>query len=227
MEEKSQAEELQSPEPVYDGPDLYPGMTVEVLTLDNNLTFVGKVERFNGEVLTIRDSKGLELPPVLFNKKVKLRCFQGADTLVIHGKICGSNRRIWKLDRLQNMFSSGKRAFFRQRVSLPAQAICLRLSDDPTPGRILDVSAGGLLLRSRAAYRKDDLLLISDLRIVKEEDPFSFVCRVQRVSEAERKEFMYGCQFEDLSPKEQDRLLRTIFIVQRKDLQHKQDLGEE
>ena len=43
--------------------EIRPGMMVEALTLNNQLTFVGKVERFgsNGAV-TIRESTGQELP---------------------------------------------------------------------------------------------------------------------------------------------------------------------
>ncbi len=203
--------------------NLYEGMTIEVLTLDNKLTFVGKVMRFNGTTITIRDSVGRELPPVLYNKEIKLRCFQGADTLVMHGQVCGSNRQIWKVDRLKNMFVEEKRAFFRQGVNLTVQVVCERLGEDARQCRVLDVSAGGLLLRSREPFEEGDLLSVDGVRVVKEEAPFSFLCRVRGVRPGDWSGRLFGCQFTELASKEEDRLLRAIFTAQRRDIQNKKD----
>lgn len=203
--------------------DIRQGMMVEALTLDNQLTFVGKVERFspNGAV-TIRESSGQELPPVLYNKEIKLRFFQGARTMVLHGKICGSTQWIWKLDQLENKFVTEKRGFFRQHVSVRTPAVCTpQVGENRTPTlcKILDVSAGGLLLSSREIYLVGDELTITDARIVDDIEPFTFHCRVRRAGERENGSIPYGCQFTSLGSKEQDRLLRAIFIAQRKEIQ--------
>ena len=88
--------------------EIRPGMMVEALTLNNQLTFVGKVERFgsNGAV-TIRESTGQELPPVLYNKEIKLRFFQGERTMVLHGKICGSGCGSWTSWKTSSWWRSG------------------------------------------------------------------------------------------------------------------------
>lgn len=221
--ENRQAGTIQEEPEQADTPDLYAGMTVEVLTLENKLTFVGKVTRFNGTTLTIRDSAEQELPPVVYNKAIKLRCFQGTNTLVIHGQVCGSNGKIWKVDRLKNMFVAEKRAFFRQPVNLSVQVLCERLGDEPKRCHVLDVSAGGLLLRSREPYEAGDQLTVTDARIVKEEAPFSFNCRVQGIRPGDWSGHLVGCAFEALAPKEEDRLLRAIFTAQRQAIQHKKD----
>ena len=79
---------------------LRPGMTVEVLTMENRLTFVGRVERVRNGAVTIREAKGDQLPPVLYNNDIKLRFFRVPHNFVLHGKICVSTNLIWKLDRL-------------------------------------------------------------------------------------------------------------------------------
>lgn len=219
MADKSQTKNL----------DLHQNMTVEVLTLDNNLTFVGKVENYEAGTLTIRSSTGEELPPVLYNREVKLRCFQGADTVVLHGRICGSSQWIWKLYKLENKFLAEKRTFFRQQIKQDAMVMCVQRAGEDHPlkeeewldCKIKDVSAGGLLILSNAAlYQVGDHLLVKDAKIVNEEPPFTFTCRVQRLVQ-NGNQTMYGCQFEALPPKEQDRLLRAIFTAQRKTLQTK------
>lgn len=218
--------------------ELKPDMVVEVLTLSNRLTFVGKIERYANGTLTIREGTGGELPPVLYNKEVKLRLFQKEHNVVLRGKICGSTRWLWMMDRLENQFIEEKRNFFRQHVNLEARAKCTkRVEETPAeakahwgrngPGycQILDISAGGLLLKSRETLQQGDQLFIDGLAIVREERPFSFYCRVQRVKELPGAS-EYGCQFEELSSKEQDRLLRAIFIAQRKEIKNQKDRDE-
>lgn len=220
IEQNEQAEEVTFADEL----DIRPGMTVEVLTLDNRLTFVGRVDRFNGRSIVIRESRGGELPPVVYNKEIKLRFFQGQDSLVLHGKICGSSRAIWKLDRLEGRSAKEQRTFFRQRISRDIKAVCTRLDGpegregETLPCQILDVSAGGLLMSSHTQYEMGDQLRIDDLRLAPEMDTFTFNCRVRRVGKREMGRIRYGCQFDTLPPREQDRLLRAIFIVQREEI---------
>ncbi len=201
------------------------GMTVEVLTVENKLTFVGKVDQFQNGSIIIRDSAGDELPPVLYNREVKLRFFQGQQNLVYHGKICGSSRSIWKVDRLENQFNKEQRAFFRQRISPNSEAICTKHSSVKNPGTrtapclLLDISAGGIMIASREEYMVEDKLTIDKAIIVPEAPQFTFRCQIRRALPRDMGRFRYGCQFETLTPKEQDRLLEAIFIAQRKEIQ--------
>lgn len=222
MEPVPQTEQAEQTEQVQfvDELNIRPGMTVEVLTLDNRLTFVGRVDRFGNGAIVIRESRGGELPPVLYNKEIKLRFFQGQDSLVVHGKICGSSTTIWKLDRLESRSAKEQRAFFRQRISPNTKAMCARQDDSGkgTECQVLDISAGGMLIASHAEYQVGDQLLITDVRLAQPLDVFSFNCQVRRAGKREMGRIRYGCQFDTLPPKEQDRLLRAIFIVQREEI---------
>lgn len=201
------------------------GMSVEVLTPGERLMFVGKVDSFRGGAIIIRDAKGDELPPVMYNEEVKLRFFREQGSLVFQGKICGSTEMIWKVDRLESRFVKEQRAFFRQKISTQVQAVCARraASSKPVPCTVLDVSAGGILIASQEEYQQGDRLSITDIRLTRTEAAFSFNCYVRRVGGREMGFIRYGCQFETLPPREQDRLLRAIFAVQREEIKNKKD----
>ncbi|MCI8915091.1 MAG: PilZ domain-containing protein [Oscillospiraceae bacterium] len=208
---------------------LRPGMTVEVLTMENRLTFVGRVERVRNGAVTIREAKGDQLPPVLYNKEIKLRFFREPHNFVLHGKICGSTNLIWKLDRLESKFSKEQRAFFRQRISPNTAASCAkravngRPGTKPAPCHVMDISAGGILLTSAETYEVGDRLSVTGIRLARGVDPFSFNCQIRRAGERDMGIIRYGCQFEAISPKEQDRLLRAIFIVQREEIRNQKE----
>ena len=211
----------------FDELDIRPGMMVEVLTMKNVLTFVGRVRSFSpNAVLTIKEAADAELPPVLYNQEVKLRFFQRDRSLVLRGQICGSTRWIWRVDRLESQFGAEQRMFFRQNVNLTAQVQKVQEAEgeetltSPTPCTVLDISVGGLMVTTRAALETGDRLVVSGACVVDEVGPFSFRCRVQRVQKSGMN-FICGCKFEDLSNREEDRLLQAIFIAQRKEI-HKQ-----
>lgn len=205
------------------------GTTVEVLTMENRLTFVGKVENFRNGAVILREAKGDELPPVMYNKEVKLRFFGGTGNVVLCGRVCGSTSLIWKVDSLESKFIKEQRAFFRQRISPNTEGLCSRRAyggtkaTRPAPCQVLDISAGGMLIASQENYQEGDRLSITGVLLVAGEDTFSFTCRVRRVGETETGMLRYGCQFETLSPKEQDRLLRAIFAVQREEIRNQKE----
>ncbi len=203
---------------------LRPGMVVEVMTPENRLLFVGRVEAVQNGAVSIREAKDDELPMVLCNKELKLRFYREQDSVVLHGKVCGSTMRMWKVDRLKSAFTKEQRAFFRQSISLDITARCARRSHrngQPRasfPCQVLDVSAGGLLISSQEVYLVGDRLVVSDATLIAGERPFTFDCHVRRAGEWKKGVVRYGCQFETLAPKEQDRLLRAIFTLQREEI---------
>lgn len=206
---------------------IHPGLAVEVLTLDNNVTFQGRMEKVWDRALQISDPTGGELPPVLLNREVKLRCSpRETQVVILRGQICGSTRWMWKVDRLKIMHLQEHRGYFRQRVQVDTQVTC---GERQAQCQIMDISAGGMMLKSkrpipaddvmiqsRERFEVGDLLSVADARILPEELPFSFQCRVVREEKMDNR-FVYGCQFEGLATREQDRLIRAIFTTQRKE----------
>ncbi len=203
---------------------LAPGMVTEVMTLENRLIYVGKVSKVGGGAVYIRETNDDELPMVLVNKELKIRFFREEDNVVLRGKVCGSTMRMWKVDRLESTFFKEQRAFFRQSISVDLGAQCGRRATwgGPVgmlyPCQVLDISGGGVFISCHQEYRVGNRMLITNIPLVAEEPSFSFNCFVRRAGLWKQGVNRYGCQFEGLSPKEQDRLLRAIFTVQRMEI---------
>lgn len=202
------------------------GRTVEVLTTENKLKFMGKIMDFDGTVLTVEDATGRPTPSVLYNQEIKLRVFMAGGTpVIVYGQICGSTEQFWKLDRLESLPVSEKREHFRHGVFSTAR---LKRGAGPGSGNIncqvVDVSAGGVLVRCREPFREGEHITLTDLKVVDEMEPFSFTCVVMRVrKDEETNDFLYGCQFEGLSSREEDRILKAILIDQRNNLKRDRD----
>lgn len=212
-------------------PKIPPRAMMEVMDLNNQLIFVGRAAEYKRGMVTIREASDQEVPPVFYNTEVKLRYFYKGESLVLHGQICGSSPYFWRVDRLKPQFSAQQRSAFRQRIRLKTWAAPAEGTpgegEEPTLGKrspceLQDISVGGLLMKSRERFEVDQILVMPEVRVIPEEEPFHLVCRVCRVTE-NRLDYTYGCQFQGLSEWEQDRLLRDIFAVQREELQEKKN----
>lgn len=207
------------------------GAAVEVMTPENRLLFVGRVDTVQEGAVCIREANDDRLPMVLVNKDLKLRFFTEQGGVVLHGKVCGSTMRMWKVDRLRSAYTKEHRAFFRQSVSVDIMAQCGKRTargGRPNvlfPCQVLDISAGGMLLACKEIYAEGDYLLVTDIPLLGEEAPmFSFNCVVRRSGEWKNGVVRYGCQFVALSPRAQDRLLQAIFAIQRKEIRKRKAL---
>lgn len=88
---------------------LWPGMMVEVMTPENRLLYVGRVEKIHNGGVYIREAGDDTLPMVVVNTPVKVRFYRESDNLVLQGKVCGSTMKMWKIDRLETTFAREKR----------------------------------------------------------------------------------------------------------------------
>ena len=203
---------------------LWPGMMVEVMTPENRLLYVGRVEKIQNGGVYIREANDDTLPMVVVNTPVKVRFYRESDNLVLQGKVCGSTTKIWKVDRLETTFAREKRGFFRQNISFDIEGQCGRLPSQGGPPKVyfpchvLDISAGGMLISCAEPYAEGARLIIKKLFLVERAPEFVFKCRIRRAGEWKRGVTHYGCQFESLTPKEQDRLLQAIFTIQREEI---------
>lgn len=223
--------------------DLRAGMNVEVLTLDNKLTFLGRIDRFNGQMVEVSDGAGRETPPVVFGTEVKLRGFlQGLQPFEVLGKVSGSTDWFWRIDELTGQ-PMHERFYYRQTVSLDVQVFRVtegdagpksvgssnildvsyytdEQEDPPRPEacRILDISCGGVGLRTRARFETGDALVLREVQLAPGGTPFTLRGRVRNVQQ-QGIFFRYGCELEGLDERERDRLLAAILQLQRQTIQ--------
>lgn len=76
-------------------PEFRPGMLLEVLTQDNRLLLVGKVDWGQGDTLQLCDCNGMELPYIEYDTEVKLRGFSSAGPFVLKGQVMGNTKEFW------------------------------------------------------------------------------------------------------------------------------------
>lgn len=204
--------------------ELRPGMIVEVMTPANRLLFAGRVYTIFDGAVSIRELNDEKLPMALTDKPVKLGFFRERDKLVLRGKVCGSTMKMWKVDRLENAFTQEQRSFFRQSTGVNLSAQCGRPDQPACPCQVLDISAGGMLISSSEEFKEGERLTIANVPLSPGEPPFNFDCLIRRASVWKKDVFRYGCQFESLTPKDQDRLLRAIFALQREEIRRRRGL---
>ena len=214
---------------------LHPNMLVEVMTSDNYLAFLGRVDSIKDGAVILRDNRGAELPQVMYNREMRLSFKREGETTMLRGKICGCSDEIWKLDQLESMFTKDQRSSFRQSISTSIQAKCHRRRSprgepekEGTDCHVIDVSSGGLRFSSGETYETGDRLTLKGVRLTESMDPFNFNCQVRRVGELEEDGVTrrYGCQFEPMPDREQDRLLRAIFTIQREEIRIHKEKGQ-
>lgn len=206
-------------------PDIFTGMKVEVLTTTNSLLFVGKLSIQDGGVLEVRSENDGALPHVMYNEEIKLRCFKkNSQTITLQGNVCRSSIRFWHVENVKALQKNQEnRNFFRQTAQIPATLLPNgRYRElDVRACTVLDISASGARVLSTNQYSMDAMLRL-EVTLIPEEPPFSIACQVRRIT-PQKAGWEYGCQFVGLPEKEQNRLLQTIFILQRKVLQSKRD----
>ena len=204
--------------------ELWPGMMAEVMTPENRLLFVGRVDKIQESGVSIRETNDDTLPMVLVNKPVKVRFYQESGSIVLNAKVCGSTRKRWKGDRRESTFVSLPRAVFRHSMSVNIEARCGKPSKRGGrpqvhfPCQVLDISAGGILISCSEVFAEEDRLAVIDAPLVANAPTFTFNCQIRRASVWKKGVNRYGCQFEALSPRDQDRLLQAIFTIQREEI---------
>lgn len=197
---------------------------------DNNLIFLGRVQGADSGALVVWPAGGREAPPVIYNDEFKLILhIPQKPALVCLGNVHGSSRSFWKLGNLSKCHRKEQRVNFRQPVSLRANALCINaLYPDRPRGsdqyysrlcKVVDVSLGGVQLRSQDRYRSGDHLLLTNLWLdASQSQPFVFtvqICWVQPVNTVESR---FGCFFEPMSIRDEDRLCAAILELQRLDI---------
>lgn len=215
-------------------PEFRPGMLLEVLTEDNRLLLVGKVEWGRGTEVQIRDSIDMELPYIEYDTEVKLRGFTGAGPFVLKGQVMGNTKEFWRIENLWSLQAPERREYFRQWSSLEAKVGRMKKvpgteseeehweQEHTVDCEVVNLSASGAMIRGKAGFQDGDRLLLTGVRIILGEPPFSFLCRVCWIQERGGIA-NYGCEFCQMTRNDQDRLVRGILDMQRRNLQARRE----
>lgn len=218
-----------APEFLEDFPDLHNGMKVEVLTPANVLIFVGRLRILGNDLLEIRGESGGYLPRGVYNQPVKLRAFpREGDPFTLDGKVGANGHDFWRIEKLRYLQNNENRSFFRQTAGAEGWVHPVTSAKGQRfPCTVLDISAGGARVVSEKLFELNGTFQL-EVSFLPGETPFLITCQVKRVQVrskpgAPTKKFEYGCQFSDVPPREQERLLQSIFTLQRKALRARRE----
>ena len=133
--------------------------------------------------------------------------------------------KFWRIERLQSLQSSENRNFFRLNAGVDGQV--RSISGEKFPCKVLDISAGGARILTTKLFQLEATFQL-EAALIPTEEPFTLTCKVRRTSvraqtASPMKKFEYGCQFVEVPPREQERLLQVIFTLQRKVLRARRE----
>ena len=226
LEEESKANEPETAEE-NEIPELYVGMALRMLTMDNRLIFIGRIERIRRNTIQVSDDKGVNVPNVVYNTKIKMRGFYHNQAITLEGSISGSSEKFWRIENLRSLQGAEQREYFRQSANLEAMVMGANgifgggkdttQEGVPVPCKIADISATGTMFKAKADYQAGDWLLLTNMNLGSGPVPSTFTCIVRRVI-GEGTTKSYGCEFYNLGGSEREDLIRAIFAFQRKEV---------
>lgn len=207
------------------------GMKIEVLRYNGDPYFTATLEWAKNGTYQITTEDGSQLPYVEYNSAINLRGHYKGEILYVEGKVVGSSARMWRVEQNRALRGADQRAFFRQNVKTAVTLCCandLRGGEcgEKTPqgqfftGIMQNLSAGGAQFSTTAEFEKSDWVTMTEVELVPEMAPFSFLCAIRRKINVDNrgKEFVYGCEFLEMGAAEQDRLIKAILTLQRKEI---------
>ncbi len=153
--------------------------------------------------------------------------------LVLKGEIALANKLFWRVSHLQLVQDTEKRTFFRIRTNSNCKlSNYVETSDDEFlnmhkepefDGRVVDLSLTGVKLRSEHEFERSDHIVVSGIRFDNIKN-LKLKCRIIHKAVFEKPdkiEYIYGCEFLDLSRHTTDLICRDIFEAQRVQLKQK------
>lgn len=218
--------------------DLKVGMRLEMLSEENQtLLYKGVISKTDDECIWVSHADGNEVPPVVYNSRVRLKGYKKDDhILMLCGTVFGSSPLFWKIGQISEFSIFNKRENYRHPVAIVTTA--RRLPQEPgespaeeEPGdeyvavgtercAVVNISGGGVLFCCDHRFPVNANVQLGEIKLYPDHPPFTLRCKVLRVNEQEGKYF-HGCRFIDINTKEQERMVREIFLLQRDEIRRR------
>lgn len=206
-------------------PDLYTGMTVEVLTPTGVPLFMGRIRLLGSQALEVRAKDGGFLPRIIYGQPVRLHGFlENGREFTLDGSVGPNAPDFWRIERLRVPRTSQHRDSYRQPTGMDGLlSFSMSFKGQRYPCKVLDISAGGARVVTKALFKPESTIYLK-VSLLPQDPPFFIACLVKRVESHSKpgsssRSFEYGCQFFDMPAREQERLVQSIFTLQRKALQ--------
>lgn len=206
-------------------PDLRTGMRVEVQTPTGVPLFTGRIRVLNSHTLEVRAKTGEYLPRTVYGQAVRLLGTQeNGQSFTLDGSVGPNAPDFWRIERLRLPRTGQHRDYFRQHTGFDGTfSFTENFKGQQHSCKVLDISASGARVITKVPLQPQSTIYLK-VRLLPEEPSFRIPCLVKRTQDYSKpgssvRKFEYGCQFLDLPDKEQERLIRCIFTLQRMELQ--------
>ena len=219
-QDKNQGKTAPAPEETAPGFLDFSGMQVEVLSSEDSLLFTARFSvSDSGKAKLWQASEGF-VPPFEPPLPVKLRGYFEHDKKAVHfeGEASLAQENLWDLENLRLVSEENDRAFFRENTKLAGEARLVGwVGAESKPCDVINLSAGGVCIRSAEEYQKGDKLLLT-AALHEGAEPVTLLCEVRRVTPKNNGQSEYGCRFVDLDGFREDQIVETIMELQRQKL---------
>ena len=218
--------------------DLKVGMRLEMLSEENQtLLYKGVISKKDDECIWVSHADGNEVPPVVYNSRVRLKGYKKDDNiLMLCGTVFGSSPLFWKIGQISEFSIFNKRENYRHPVSIVTTARRLPQKPGESPAEeesgdeyvavgteqcaVVNISSGGVLFCCDHRFPVNANVQLGEIKFYPGHPPFVLRCKVLRANEQEGKYF-HGCRFIDINTKEQERMVREIFLLQRDEIRRR------
>lgn len=220
--------------------ELKVGMRLEMLSENQTPLFKGVISKKDDECIWVSHAEGSEVPPVVYNSRVRLKGYKKDDNiLILCGTVLGSTPLFWKIGQISEFSIFNKRENYRHPVAIVTTARRLpnRPGEEPEEETeeeteeecvavgteqcaVVNISIGGVLFCCDHRFPVNATVQLGEIRFYPDHLPFVLRCKVLRASEQDGRYF-HGCRFIDLSGKEQERMVREIFLMQRDEIRRR------
>lgn len=204
-------------------PRLHSGMPAEVLNAQGTRIFSGRLRILEDGVLEVRAPENtMPAAPPVYHQEVRVRGFsQDGKSIAVDGIFLAGGLWVWRIGRQRpassTASSSDFRSTFRQHAGIEGRLHTP--SDQVISCKVQNISAGGVQITAPRLFQLKSSLHL-EVVLLAGEPPFSLDCQVKWIHVQSRlgsftKRYTYGCQFLDVPPREQERLLRALFTLER------------
>ena len=186
------------------------GRTCEILSMDNQLLGYGKIDLVENEDIEINYRHGRM--PVKFNDVVKVSVImQNQETCQFVSKVYLNNDSSVKLFRGAVINTANDRAFYR--ISILIDAVLKPEGREPSGMKILDISAGGMLIETVTALEQGEEVAVE---FMLEKTWFTEKCVVMRSFKKDTVLRHYGMKFSFIDGSSMTSLVGQLNYLQGK-----------
>ena len=205
---------------------IYRGMPLE-LDIGDGERNLAQIADFGENEVWISAGGGKNLPEVEVQKSVALRGkTTGSDIFALSGIVVEIGATFLRIGRLRIHNDANRRDAFRQTIRSEATVVYMRGKHMEkhirnTTCQVMDVSVGGVRIRTKAEYDVNDELELRDFHIASPEN-YTLKCSVQWKKEGITGN-TYGCQFFGLTSRMENALYREIRLAEAQEIRKKRE----